>query len=147
MLCSRLAFLLVVFGRRAKKITTAASEYKFARSPVIPSPSSINLLQQRNYLAHPHQSNSYITLQTHSLFPSKSQIRQICLPRPLKRSPPPAERHLPAEKHLLRRRRRARKPQRLLATRRSATRQERRHTLLTSTKVLNYHLFLPSRRV
>ena len=45
------------------------------------------------------------------------------------------ERHLLAEKHLLRRKRLARRLQRQPAIRRSATRQEKRHTLLTSTKV------------
>ena len=100
-----------------------------------PSSSLIKLIQQRNYFAHPHQSNTYITLRTQFFFPVPIPNPSKCLPRLLKRSPPPAARHLLAEKHLLRKKRLARRPPRPLAIKRSATRQERRPTLPTSTKV------------
>ena len=67
-------------------------------------------------------------------FARNLQIHPKCLPRPLRKSPPLVARPQQA-KPPLRRRRLARKPQRLPATRRSATRRERRPTPRISTKV------------
>ena len=59
MLWSRLAYLTSGVLKTRQAITTAVSEYKFARSPVTSSSFLIDLIQHRNYLAHPHQPHSY----------------------------------------------------------------------------------------
>ena len=86
-------------------------------------------------------SNHTIPSAFNSQFIPDFRIHQKCLPKLLRRSLPLAARRQPVVKLPLKRRRQARRPQRPLVTRRSATRRERRHTPHTSTKVQS----LPSR--
>ena len=68
-------------------------------------------------------------------FAQDFEIYQKCLPKLLRRSPPLVARPQLVEKYLPRRRKLARRPQRQLVIRRSATRRAKKLTLPTSTKV------------
>ena len=128
---------------RAKQSRPLVGEYKFLRRPHL-------LLSSYHLYLHPvpglsrtstltQQLISYIQLT--STFHPNSRIHQKCLPKLLRRSPPLVERHQP-EKPPLRRKRLERRLPPPPATRRSATRPERRLTPLTSTKVRDLNPYL-----